>query len=182
MFHELAVNPDIQTTLFNEINSIKNIDDDRSYDKSQYLDMILSETLRRWSLLPVSEQICIKSCTIENSNGSNVKINAGERTFIPIYAIQMDDNYFDGAEKFDPERFSSYNKDKIQHGTYLPFATTNTAIKTFSIAMIKSFAFHLLNDFIIDKNFRTQDPIELKSSLYQMEANRGFFIDLRKRH
>lgn len=181
MFHELAVNPDIQTTLFNEIHALRGVSD-RPYEKSRYLDMILSETLRRWSPLPVTEQICTKSCTFENYDGTKIPVHAGERVFIPIYAIQMDENHFGGAEKFDPERFSDANIGKIKFGTYLPFVTTNNAVKTFSIAMIKSLAFHLINDFIIDKNFRTQDPIEMKSSLYQMEAERGFFIDLRKRH
>lgn len=180
MFHELAVNPDIQTTLFKEIDSLR--DGDAPLERSRYLDMVVAETLRRWSPLPVSEHICTKSSSFEDGDGTRIHLRAGERTFIPIYAIQMDENHFSGAEKFDPERFSPANKANIQPNTYLPFATASGAAHTLSDTMIKAFAFHLLAQFTIDKNFRTQDPLELKSSIYQMEADGGFSIDLRRRH
>lgn len=49
------------------------------------------------------------------------------------------------------------------------------------ILAIKTLAFHLLSEFYIDKSYRTQDPLKLKSLPLFMEAERGFFIELRRR-
>lgn len=128
LFHELAMNPDIQSKLYNEINSIKSElnGSQLTYEiipKLKYLDMVVSETFRRWCPIPFLERTCTKSYALENSNGENVQLNVGDGIFIPTYAIHMDQQYFPNPEKFDPERFSDENKNLIQSGTYLPFGS-----------------------------------------------------------
>lgn len=49
------------------------------------------------------------------------------------------------------------------------------------ILAIKTLAFHLLSEFYIDKSYRTQDPLKLKSLPLFMDAERGFSIELRRR-
>lgn len=49
------------------------------------------------------------------------KVEKGTPFLIPIYGIQHDPQYFPDPEKFDPERFSDENKDRILPGTYIPF-------------------------------------------------------------
>lgn len=177
MFHELAVNPDIQITLAKEITTAS----DASIDKLKYLEAVLSETLRRWNPLPVVEYRCIKATFYENTNNKKVFIRSGERILIPTYALHMDENHFSAAEKFDPERFSLANRTNIKIGTYLPFGSCKYENKKCVVTLIKTLAFHLLNDFVIDKSFKTQDPLTLKSGLFQLDAEGGFFIDLRQR-
>lgn len=46
---------------------------------------------------------------------------------------------------------------------------------------IKTLTFHLLSEFYIDKSYKTQDPLKLKALPLQMNAENGFFIELRRR-
>lgn len=126
MFHELAVNPDIQHKLYKEIVTIKNELNGKplnyeTIQKMKYLDMVLSESMRRWSTVPVNDRACTKPYVLENADGSKAQLNVGDTVLIPLYALQMDERYFPNAETFDPERFSDENKHLIQPGTYMPF-------------------------------------------------------------
>lgn len=126
MFHELAMNPDIQDKLFAEIDRVKNDlkGSPLTYEmilKMKYLDMVLCETLRRWCPTPYLERTCKQPYTLDDFNGVKVNLEVGDSIFVPIYALHMDEKYFKKPIKFDPERFSDENKDKIQPGTYLPF-------------------------------------------------------------
>lgn len=125
MFHELALNPDIQEKLFTEIDSIKKELNGSSLTYEmiptmKYLDMVVSETLRRWCPIPFLERACNRPYVLENTDGK-VKLQAGDRIFVPTYALHMDDKYFRKPLKFDPQRFSEENKSSIRTGTYLPF-------------------------------------------------------------
>lgn len=126
MFHELAVNPDIQTQLYNEIDAVKKELNGQplnyvTLQKLKYLDMVLSESMRRWSTLPFNDRICTKTYVFENNDGTKVQINPGDTVIIPVYALQMDEAYFKNPKKFDPERFSDANKTSVHPGTYMPF-------------------------------------------------------------
>lgn len=46
---------------------------------------------------------------------------------------------------------------------------------------IKTLTYYLLSEFYIDRSARTQDPLELKSLPYTMDAEKGFFVELRRR-
>lgn len=125
MFHELALNPDIQDKLFAEINAVKKElnGSPLTYElisKMKYLDMVVCETLRRWCPIPFLERTCNRPYVLENTEG-NVELQVGDGIFVPMYALHMDEKYFPKPIKFDPERFNDENKGSIETGTYLPF-------------------------------------------------------------
>lgn len=126
LFHELAVNPDVQMQLHREVETIRTELDGQplnyvTLQKLNYLDMVVSESMRRWSTVPFSDRICTKSYTLETNDGTHVQLNPGDSILIPVYALQMDEKYFKNAKKFDPERFASENRTRIHPGTYMPF-------------------------------------------------------------
>lgn len=126
LLHELAVNPDIQARVYGEITGLqKELQgselDYYSLNKLKYLDMVISESFRRWSTSIAIERQVNKPIVLENCDGTKVKLNAKDGIFIPTYALQMDEKYFPNPKKFDPERFSDENKDKIKPGTFMPF-------------------------------------------------------------
>lgn len=45
----------------------------------------------------------------------------GEVVLIPVIGIHRDPKYYPNPDKFDPERFSDENKDKILPYSYMPF-------------------------------------------------------------
>jgi cytochrome P450 len=50
-----------------------------------------------------------------------IKLAVGDAVNVPIMGMHYDPEYFPEPERFDPERFSDENKDKIKPFTYLPF-------------------------------------------------------------
>lgn len=50
-------------------------------------------------------------------------INVDDIIWIPVAGIHRDEQYYPNSLKFDPERFSDENKNKIQPFTYLPFGS-----------------------------------------------------------
>jgi cytochrome P450 family 9 len=123
---ELARNPDVQRELQDEINSVlADLDGETiSYEashKMKYLDMVISEILRKWPPAPQTDRKCSKDYDIDLGNGKTFTIQKGQTVFLPIYHIQHDLNYFPDPEKFDPNRFSVENKNSIVPGSYLPF-------------------------------------------------------------
>lgn len=87
----------------------------------KYVDMVLSETLRKWTPGPISERQVNRPYVIENYDGTQVYLKKGEGISIPVYALHRDAKYFPNPDKFDPERFCDENKHNIKQGTYMPF-------------------------------------------------------------
>lgn len=87
----------------------------------EYLDCVVSESLRFWTPVLFLDRICTKALTIEDSNGTKVEIQVNDGIFFPINSLHMDPNYFPNPTKFDPDRFSVTNRDSIKPFTYMPF-------------------------------------------------------------
>lgn len=126
MSYELTVNPDIQKRLYDEVfalqQELNGADlDYASISKMRYMDMVVSETLRRWPPGPTTERSCSKPYVLEATDGTRVHLKPGDGIWIPVTAIHMDEQNFKNPELFDPERFSDENKSKIKQGSFLPF-------------------------------------------------------------
>lgn len=69
--------------------------------------------------------MCSKTYTIPEKypNENPITLHKGDTLIFPTYAIHRDPKYYPNPEKFDPERFSDQNKDKILPCSYLPFGS-----------------------------------------------------------
>lgn len=122
MLYELALNPDIQNRLREEIiTGIEENDGKLSYDMLlgfKYLDMVVNETLRKYPPIPTP----IRKCTKEfNIPGTDLIIPEGTVVLINAFSLQRDPEYFSDPEKFDPERFNDENIRNIKPFTNIPF-------------------------------------------------------------
>ncbi|CAH1400041.1 unnamed protein product [Nezara viridula] len=118
--YELAINPDIQTRVKKEIDEIIEKHGGLTYQavyEMEYLDMVISETMRKYPTLAVLMRYCSKSITTPYG----FRIEAGDTIIIPVYSLHHDPEYYPNPEKFDPERFSPQNMESINPYTYLPF-------------------------------------------------------------
>lgn len=125
LFSELAVNPEVQQKLFEEIAETESRLNGRkvSYDelqKMKYLDMVVSESLRKWPPIALTDRICVKDYTYEEDD-FKFQIKKGMMLVIPSISFHYDEKYFPNSNVFDPERFNEENKRNIVPGTYLPF-------------------------------------------------------------
>lgn len=123
LFYELVQNPKIQDELIEEIDEVA-VNGEVTYEalhKMKFLDMVLSEVLRKWPPAAQLDRCCTKDYRLELNDGQSLNISKGTVLFLPVYSIHHDPEYFPDPEKFDPYRFSEENQLNIRSGTYIPF-------------------------------------------------------------
>ncbi|KAK3740560.1 hypothetical protein QZH41_014951 [Actinostola sp. cb2023] len=118
--YNLATKPDVQERLQQEIDRVWTDEDEMpSYDmvhELPYLDMVMSETLRLYTLGFMLLRECTKECVIKG-----IKISKDTPILVPVYSIHRDPNIYPNPETFDPERFSAEAKQSRDPFLYLAF-------------------------------------------------------------
>jgi len=119
--YELALNPEVQDKLCEEVNASLNENGKIDYEllcRLPYLDAIISETLRHHSPAPKVTRLAAQEYKVGNTG---ITVYPGQQVDIPIYAIHHDEKYYANPFKFDPLRFMPDNKHNLVPYTYLPF-------------------------------------------------------------
>lgn len=187
--YELALNTDIQTKLFEEIRAT-NEDIDKTlvtYDllqKMKYLDQVISESLRKWPPVGLTDRICVKDYVYDDGNGRKIRIEKGVSILIPTYGLHRDEQFYPNPEKFDPERFNDANKTHILPGSYLPFGIgpRNCIGSRFALMEVKAFLYYLLLHFTLEVCEETIIPLKFKKSPMALKVDHDVFLHLRPRH
>jgi cytochrome P450 family 9 len=123
--YELVVNREIQEKLYQEVLATQASLDGgelnyEALNSMKYMDMVVSETLRKWSPTPVIDRLCTKDYKME-VDGHRFTIDKGQYVVVSVYGMHHDPQYWPDPHKFDPERFNEENKRNIVSGTYIPF-------------------------------------------------------------
>lgn len=177
--HELALNIDVQEKLYAEIEqTFSGTFDYEALSKMKYLDMVVSESLRKWTPTPGTDRCANKPFNLKIDDGHEVEVGVGQAIIIPTHSLHRDPKYFPDPERFDPERFSKENIDKIVSGTYLPFGMgpRNCIGSRFAIMETKLVIYHLLCKYKFEKCDKTSDPIQLAVNALGLGAKNGFWI------
>lgn len=120
--YELALNPDIQERLREEIrDTIDENNGELTYEllsEMKYLDMVVNETLRKFPPAFFLTRVCRKDFKIP---GTEMIIEKDTDINVNIFSIHRDPEYYPEPEKFDPERFTSENIKLRPACTFLPF-------------------------------------------------------------
>ncbi|XP_019875696.2 cytochrome P450 9e2 [Aethina tumida] len=186
--YELALHQNCQDKLRAEIQeTMEECNGNLTYEglmKMKYLDMIISESLRKWPNAAVTDRLCTKPYTIQPKTPDEkpIHLKIGDSISVPLCAIQMDPQYFPDPEKFDPERFSDENKSKIVPYTFLTFGVGPRGCigSRFAIMEVKTMLFHLLSKFKIVTTERTEIPIQIAHTGAGLNAKNGFWLGLQK--
>ncbi|KRT83704.1 cytochrome P450 [Oryctes borbonicus] len=189
MSYELAINPDIQKKLQDEVDdTLRECNGKLTYEalmKMKYMDMVTCETLRKWPAAIGTDRVCSKPFTIEPQlpHEKPIHLKPGEIVFVPINGIHRDPQYFANPDMFDPERFSDENKDNIKPYTYMPFGLgpRNCIGSRFAILETKILFFAFLSKFnftVIDK---TQVPMVLSKKSFNIVGENGIWVGLQPR-
>ncbi|KAL6418474.1 hypothetical protein ACFW04_012069 [Cataglyphis niger] len=120
--YELALQPDIQSTLRKEIvEALDKSDGKITYDMTTslpYLDMVVSETLRMYPPLGYLNRMPSETYKVPNFD---LVIEKDTPIYIPMLGLHYDPEYFPNPNKFDPERFNEENKRDRPACVYFPF-------------------------------------------------------------
>ncbi|KAK9869530.1 hypothetical protein WA026_003284 [Henosepilachna vigintioctopunctata] len=188
MAYELAVNVDVQMKLIQEIDENRNEDGVLSYETIAnliYLDMVVSESLRKWPVTVFTDRTVTKPYTIkpELPDEMPLSLEVGDQVIVPIMGLHYDTKYFENPEKFIPERFSPENRKNIKPYTYLPFGVgpRNCIGSRFALLEIKAVFFHILSHFEIVPVEKTNIPLQISKKSFNFTSVNGFPLGLKRR-
>ncbi|XP_011869165.1 PREDICTED: cytochrome P450 9e2-like [Vollenhovia emeryi] len=186
--HELAVNREVQDRLREEVQQhLIEGNGEISYEalsKMSYMDMVVSETLRKYPPAVATDRLCSKRYELPPSQPGckNIIVEPDYTLIIPIYSLHRDPKYFPNPDKFDPERFSEENKDNILPYTYLPFGhgPRKCIGNRFALMETKILIAHLLQRFTLRTVEKTMEPVIYSKKEFTLKPVGGFWIGLEK--
>ncbi|XP_063223902.1 cytochrome P450 6j1-like [Bacillus rossius redtenbacheri] len=180
---ELALNPSIQDRLREEIQSVLNkYNSEVTYDsisEMTYLDMVISEAMRKYPTVPVLERKCQLNYKIQNTN---IVIEKGTGVMIPVLGIHYDPLIYPQPHTFDPERFSPEKKKERSHFSHLPFGEGPRICigMRFGMIQVKTALVHILTAYQVRPCAQTPElPLEMKP-FGVLTPKKEIILDFRK--
>ncbi|XP_020833441.1 cytochrome P450 3A4-like [Phascolarctos cinereus] len=163
LFYHLATNPEVQQKLQKEIDAVLPNKEAVTYDalvQMEYLDMVISETLRLFPIAGRIERVAKKTVEL---NG--LRIPKGTVVMASAFVLHRDPQYWSEPEEFRPERFSKENKESINPYVYLPFGAgpRNCIGMRFALMNMKVATCRLLQEFSFRTCKETQIPLKLSN-------------------
>ena len=188
MAHLLAINPDVQKRLQEEIDDVmKETSGTPTYDavnNMPYLDAVFNETLRRYTQAGFLDRICTKTFELPPAlpGGKPFVARPGMNIWIPASGIHLDPKYYDEPEKFDPDRYYQ-KKVTINDVNNLGFGIGPRACigNRFAILETKILFFLLLSKFNLKPNEKTCIPLEYEKGVFAVVAKGGFWLTIESR-
>ncbi|KYN40636.1 Cytochrome P450 6k1 [Trachymyrmex septentrionalis] len=182
--YELALHLDIQNTLRKEIHqALNNSDGKITYDvimSLPYMDMVVSETLRKYPPLGFLNRKTMETYQIPNFN---LVLEKDTPVYIPMLALHYDPEYFPNPEKFDPERFNEENKRNMPSCVYFPFGDGPHACigNRFALLLIKLALIKMLNKYEVTPCEKTMIPMIIDPALSLTgPLNSVIYLNMRK--
>ncbi|KAL3866302.1 hypothetical protein ACJMK2_043609 [Sinanodonta woodiana] len=172
----LAVNQDVQDKLISEIDKElgKKQPTYENVFKLQYLDMVVSETLR---VYPPATRFNREASA--DTEVCGVKIPKGLDVTVVVSAVHYDPEFWPNPHKFDPERFSPENKGNIKPFTFLPFGAGPRNCIGMRLALLeaKMAIVEMLQNFRFVTAPETEIPPKLDKGALTKPAN-GVYLKL----
>ncbi|XP_039754300.1 uncharacterized protein LOC120629425 [Pararge aegeria] len=188
--HELALHPDIQDRLYQEIKENDNKHGGRlnysSIQNMTYLDMVVSEVLRMWPPGLALDRLCVKDYNLGRPNDKSTTdyiIRKGEVVSIPVWCFHHNSEYFPDPEKFDPERFSDEKKHLINPMAYMPFGVgpRNCIGSRFALCELKVLLYQILLHFEVSPSAKTRLPSKLSAESFNLRLEGGHWLTFKAR-
>ena len=117
-FYVLSQQPDILTSIENEIDTVLNgrFPNYEDFEKLIYTKMVINETLRLYPPLWM-----ISRTPVEDFYLGDYLIKKDSSIFIAPYLIQRDEKYFKDPDKFIPERWTDEERKNRPRMSFMPF-------------------------------------------------------------
>ncbi|KAK0087675.1 hypothetical protein PV325_000413 [Microctonus aethiopoides] len=188
--HEISMNTEVQAKLYNEINDVHiKFNGDPTYEainSMQYLDAVINETMRCYSIAHVLDRVCTKTFELPPTlpGTKPFQLQPGDSVMIPVQAFQSDPKYFYDPDKFIPERFIEDTKGIVNSPAYLPFGNGPRMCigNRFALLETKILIYHLLMKCVLKPSKKMINPIKFSTASFQILPKGGFWLDLQPRN
>ncbi|KAK7602694.1 hypothetical protein V9T40_006668 [Parthenolecanium corni] len=180
--YELALNPEVQSKLRQEVRTVlKANGGELTYDtlkRLKYLDMVISETLRKYPPAPFINRVCTEAYKLP---GSSFTLEPGTRVTLVPYSIHHDEQFYPNPKKFDPERFTPENIEARPPFTYLPFGDgpRMCIASRFAKIEMRLILTRLVSKYEFTPGPKTEIPIQLRSRIFQIIPKNGIHLQVK---
>ncbi|KAF5280489.1 hypothetical protein FQA39_LY18054 [Lamprigera yunnana] len=187
--YELAVNSDVQNKLRDVIDDVDEESDRivtyETVSNIKYLDMVLSECLRKWPSVMSVDRICVKPYVIQPTKVDEkpVFISKGDLLCLPMYPIHRDPCLYPNPDRFDPERFNEENKSNITSNCFVPFGIGPRSCigSRFALLESKILLYYLVLNYEFVVIQKTEIPLKLSKKQFSLSAGKGFWVGFKRR-
>ncbi|XP_015516411.2 cytochrome P450 6k1 isoform X1 [Neodiprion lecontei] len=181
--YELALHPDVQSKLREEIRTaMANNGGDITYrmiNSLPYLDKVVSETLRKYPSLPFLDRMANTDYEVAETG---LVIEKGTPVYVSLLGLHYDPEYYPEPHKFDPERFSEANRDKIPRYAYLPFGIGPRSCVGLRLGMLQSKLgiLKVISNYELTVCEKTKISPRFNPKSLLLGVNGGLFVNARK--
>ena len=179
----LALHPDVQQRLRSEIAEAVEADDNEiKYDtimSLKYLDAVINESLRLYSLGPEVERRATRDYTLSKG----ISIKKGDMIHVPIFSIHRDPEFYPDPLSFNPDRFMPDNRHDLVPYTFMPFVLgpRNCIGSRFALLEGKTALAAVLLQYDLSPCDKTPIPLDLSGSNFALHLNGQVIIRYHKR-
>ncbi|EDV35650.2 LOW QUALITY PROTEIN: uncharacterized protein Dana_GF12579 [Drosophila ananassae] len=180
--YELALQPNIQDRVREEIETVLGKSDKISYDaiaEMTYLEQVIAETLRKHPILPHVTREANQDYKLPNTD---IVIDNGTSVLIPISCIHHDPEIYPNPEEFDPSRFDPEVVKSRHPMAYLPFGEgpRNCIGLRFGKLQSKIGLVSLLRRFRFSPSKRTEIPLILGNKNFTLNTKNGMHLKVER--
>ena len=195
--YEMAIHPDIQQKLQEEIDSVLNeeltnknlVNDQPSYEeinKLKFLDAVIKENMRLHAVAPILERTCSNNFDLPPSlpDSKPFTLKPGMILWIPIEGIHHDPDYYENPGKFDPDRFLKEDEKFVLNSpTFLPFGIgpRGCIAYRFALLIFKVVIFHFFAKCNVKVCSKTPIPLVMRKKTLTNVSKREILLEVEER-
>ncbi|XP_054157194.1 uncharacterized protein LOC128955546 [Oppia nitens] len=157
--YNLAMNDECQQKLYEEIKQFDGNYTYESISKMAYLEACIAETLRIYNPL-----VSVNRMAAEDYKLGDTGITLPKNTIVSanIQYIHHNPEYYPEPDRWNPERFMPYNRDKLVPYTYMPFGLgpRNCVGMRFALMETKTATAYLVNKYRFVRTDNTPDKLK----------------------
>jgi cytochrome P450 family 6/cytochrome P450 family 28 len=182
--YDLAVNPECQQRLREEINDVCENKGGLTYDNCHdmvYLDQVLYESMRLHPVVPTMAKRCTETTDITDSKDKKIHVDKGTVVVVPLHGMFMDEQYYEEPLKFNPDRFSPENggvKAYRDQFVFFPFGDGPRMClgMRFALASMKRGLAEVVKNFEITLSEKTKLPLVYDPHQLLIVAKDGIWL------
>ncbi|XP_073813630.1 cytochrome P450 6a9-like [Musca autumnalis] len=182
--YELAQNQEIQDRARKEVlEKLEKYQGELSYEcmkEMSYLEQILSETLRLYTVLPILNRMALEDYVVPGN--PKYVIKKGMQILIPAGAIHRDERYYPNPNTFNPDNFSHDKVAERDSILFLPFGEGPRNCIGLRFGKMQA----MVGLALLLKNFRfsvckeTQIPLTYSKQSFLISTDKGIYLKVEK--